>query len=179
METNEVTKVEMERWFITKKSDLPFSLENMDHLEAMLHIEQYYISTKPIVRIRSSRNVFKNTNEFILCLKSKIADQEKGLIETEIEITENNFLEIAKHAPGNVIKKNRFIHMMHDETIHQYLNVEIDDFISHHPHIGKDEVKIEVEFDYLEDYNDFIPPVWFGKEVTNQREYSNSYLSTL
>lgn len=176
MESNQVTKVEMERWFIARKSDLPFVLYDLHKF----YIMQYYISTKPIVRVRSTLNTKDNTTEFILCLKSKIASS-CGLNETEIPLTKKHFDELSQHASGRAIKKNRFIYEMnqHENNRNKNFKVEIDDFISYHPHIAHDEIKIEIEFDEAADYNHFHPPVWFGKEVTGQREYSNSFLSTL
>ena len=35
---------------------------------------------------------------------------------------------------------------------------------------------IEVEFDSEEKANDFVPPSWFGKEITGDKRYKNSYL---
>ena len=34
-------------------------------------------------------------------------------------------------------------------------------------------IQIEVEFDTLEEANAFIPPVWFGKEVTGDKAKEN------
>ena len=38
---------------------------------------------------------------------------------------------------------------------------------------------VEVEFESIEQANTFTPPDWFGKEVTNDHRYHNSYLSEL
>ena len=38
---------------------------------------------------------------------------------------------------------------------------------------------IEVEFNSIEDANSFVPPKWFGKDVTNDGHYHNSYLSKI
>lgn len=36
---------------------------------------------------------------------------------------------------------------------------------------------VEVEFPSLEDANDFIPPIWFGDEVTNDKRFKNKNLA--
>ena len=36
---------------------------------------------------------------------------------------------------------------------------------------------VEVEFNSVEDANNFLPPNWFGEDVTNSNKYHNSYLS--
>ena len=36
---------------------------------------------------------------------------------------------------------------------------------------------VEVEFDSEEEANAFIPPAWFGDDVTNSKKYHNSRLS--
>ena len=38
-------------------------------------------------------------------------------------------------------------------------------------------VLAEVEFESIEQAQAFVPPEWFGEDVTENREYSNSYLS--
>ena len=40
-------------------------------------------------------------------------------------------------------------------------------------------VFVEVEFDSLDAATAFVPPDWFGDDVTNDRRYHNSYLSKL
>ena len=37
---------------------------------------------------------------------------------------------------------------------------------------------VEVEFSSIEEANSFVPPDWFGEDVTNSILYHNSYLST-
>ena len=36
---------------------------------------------------------------------------------------------------------------------------------------------IEVEFESEEDAENFVPPVWFGENVSDDKRYANSYLS--
>ena len=38
---------------------------------------------------------------------------------------------------------------------------------------------VEVEFESVEQANSFVPPEWFGDDVTNDKRYHNSYLSKL
>ncbi len=176
MEKNEITKVEMERWWIAKKSDLQIDLNQLKKLG----IQQWYISRQPIVRLRETTHYAKNVNsilhkEFILCFKSKAPNI--GSLETEINLIESDFKEMKKHATGNQIDKFRYIW----ETIimGEPYKVEIDDFVSGNTILLEDEVKIEIEFNSEADFRQYRAPSWFGKEVTGDFKYSNSYLSSL
>lgn len=176
MEKSEITKIEMERWFVAKKSDLPFDLNQLKKLK----IQQWYISRQPIVRLRETNHYAKSLdsilhNEFILCLKSKAPNI--GSLETEILLSQSDFEELKKHATGNQINKFRYI--WETTIMGESYKVEIDDFISGNPMISEDEVKIEIEFHSEADYRQFQAPDWFGREVTGNQKYSNVYLSSL
>ena len=76
-------------------------------------------------------------------------------------------LEMAK-ADGNVIRKRRYL-----IPIESGLTIELDLFAA--PFEGL--ILAEVEFPSEEEANAFLPPAWFGEEVTWSTEYHNSTLS--
>ena len=70
---------------------------------------------------------------------------------------------------GHLISKTRYL------IPYQGLTIELDDF-----HIPFDDLLIaEVEFATEEEALTFIPPKWFGEDVTFSTKYHNSTLSQL
>lgn len=142
---------EIERKFLIK--ELPENLESYDyHL-----IEQGYLSTAPVVRVR------KSDDEYYMTYKSK------GFIQREeynLPLTEASYYHLLAKADGNIISKKRYLIPFGKYTI------ELDVFSS-----PTKMVLAEVEFDSLEEANAFIPPAWFDKDVTGNPDYSNSVLS--
>lgn len=160
------SQIELERWWIAKITDLPFNLKKFPNSK----IKQAYISYTPIVRVRSV-----DGKKFILCLKSRTIKQSKGSHETEIKIESDSFKALMKHSVGKIISKVRY------EYLYQFKNkkykVEIDHFSNTQNVVKPYEVKIEVEFTSVKDYTEFVAPSWFGKEVTDNKKYSNSSIS--
>jgi len=164
MDSNEITKVELERWWVAKIADLPFVLDNLKPIV----IKQMYISKTPIVRLRASEGEKKT--EYILCVKTRV--EGKGKQETEIELTHAQFKALETNAMPGVVIKHRYHFPMPPFL------AEIDHFFCKSS-LKDDEVKIEVEFETEEEMDAFVPPAWFGKEVTNNKKYSNAYIAQL
>ena len=110
-------------------------------------IEQGYLSTEPVVRIRRS------DDEYYLTYKSK------GLMvrqEYNLPLTKEAYEHLLSKADGIIIKKTRY----------------------KKPISGTELVILaEVEFPDEASANAFVPPVWFGKDVTYSSDYHNSTLS--
>ncbi len=147
--------MEIERKFIPK--DLPKNLNNYKHLK----IEQAYLNTAPVVRIR------KQDEEYFLTYKGggMMAREEYNL-----PLNETSYNHLLKKADGNVITKTRFLIPIHDG-----LTAELDIFEGKFAGM----LLVEVEFESLEQADNFVPPDWFGKDVTNDGRYHNSYLSKI
>ena len=125
-------------------------------------IEQGYLSTDPVVRVR------RDGSSFYLTYKSK------GLMAREeynFPLTEESYLHLLAKADGNILTKRRYLIPIEGTG----LTVELDVFS------GKFEglVLAEVEFPDEETANAFTAPAWFGREVTFTGEYQNSRLSQL
>lgn len=129
-------------------------------------IEQYYLCTHPTIRIR------RKNEQYILTYKSRIPEQEEALCvaeETELSLTEEAFEHLREKCDGNGIYKTRY-RIPYDPWL-----IELDVF--HGAHEGF--YLAEVEFATVEESRDFTPPDWFGKEVSGDYRYANSYLAGL
>lgn len=133
------------------------------HLEqyASHEIEQAYIITNPVLRIR------KSDDEYFLTYKSS------GLMvrqEEEFSIDEEAYQKLLQKTEGKIISKTRY-----DIPIENDLIATLDVFKGKHAGL----LLVEVEFPSVELANAFFPPAWFGGEVTHDKNYQNSTLSQL
>ena len=145
--------MEIERKFLLKR--LPEHLENYPHKE----IEQGYLSTNPVVRIRRSND------QYILTYKGS------GMMvreEYNLPLTKEAFEHMKPKADGIFIEKTRYLIPCTEK-----LTIELDVFHGELEPL----VLAEVEFESEEEANAFCPPDWFGEDVTFSREYHNSTLS--
>lgn len=147
--------MEIERKFLIKKEQLP---ENLSQYPC-LHIEQGYLCTEPVVRIR------RQNDEYYLTYKSK------GLLSREeynLPLTEDAYYHLKEKADGIVICKDRYVIPEKDG-----LSIELDIF--HEAYEGL--LLAEVEFSSEEAAKSYMPPAWFGEDVTYSSKYHNSTLS--
>ena len=143
---------EIERKFLLER--LPEDLDSY----AFHEIEQAYLNTHPVVRIR------RQDEEYILTYKGK------GLMEREeynLPLNQESYEHLKTKADGIVLSKRRYLIPCDIYTI------ELDVFRK--PYEGL--YLAEVEFSSVEEAKAFVPPVWFGKEVTYSSAYHNSTLS--
>lgn len=147
--------MEIERKYLVKS--LPSNLGSFSfHL-----IEQGYLSTAPVVRVR------KDEDEFYLTYKSK------GLMvreEYNLPLTEASYSHLLAKSDGNILTKKRYL-----IPLNENLTIELDVFEG----LFAGLFLAEVEFPDEEAANSFTPPDWFGREVTFSGEYQNSRLSTM
>lgn len=145
--------MEIERKFLVHT--LPENLEDFPHRT----LEQGYLCTEPVVRIR------RDDSDYILTYKSK------GLMTREeynLPLTKESYEHLSKKVDGRVIRKVRYCIPYNDS-----LTIELDVFDGDLSPL----ILAEVEFLTEEDANAFIPPNWFGEDVTFSGLYHNSYLS--
>ena len=145
---------EIERKYLVKQ--VPENLASYPFHE----IEQGYLCTEPVVRIR------RQDEEYYLTYNSK------GLMireEYNLPLTKDAYFHLREKIDGRLISKRRYLIPLDPYTI------ELDVF-----HSPKDDLILaEVEFPSEEDALTFTPPDWFGEDVTNSSLYHNSRLSTL
>jgi adenylate cyclase len=88
--------------------------------------------------------------------------------EVEIEIDAASFDELWRLAPGRRIEKVR-----HDVPVDDH-TAEVDLYAG-----GLDGLAVvEVEFDSRQEADGFVPPPWFGEELTGDPRWSNAALAT-
>lgn len=157
--------VEIERWFLVDRKKIPFDLKFITPIRIM----QWYITKKPTIRIRSENGI-----RFILCIKTKSTSL-RSHPEYEIEVSGEEFRSLVKQARTKPIEKLRYEIPIFSgvRTICQ-----IDNLLKpKKSRKVKWNWKIEVEFKSEALADKFIVPDWFGKEVTGDFKYSNSYLA--
>lgn len=147
--------MEIERKFLIQEEQLPENLPDFPFHT----IEQGYLCTEPVVRIR------RQDEEYYLTYKSK------GLLSREeynLPLTREAYQHLKPKADGIVISKTRYLIPEKDG-----LTIELDVF--HQEYKGL--LLAEVEFPSEEAANAYLPPEWFGEEVTWSTKYHNSTLS--
>lgn len=148
--------MEIERKFLVRR--LPEGLERFPKRR----LEQAYLSTDPVIRIRRSTGSGQEAR--ILTVKGK------GLLareEFELPLTEEAYVRLAGKAEGSPIAKDRYRIPYGD------LVIELDIFAPPFAPL----VLAEVEFPAEAAADIFQPPDWFGKEVTYDPAYTNAALS--
>lgn len=146
--------MEIERKFLIRH--LP---ENLSSFPCHL-IEQAYLCTSPVVRVR------RQDDTFILTYKGSgmMAREEYNL-----PLTQESYEHLLAKADGNVITKKRYVIPLEQEN----LAAELDIFEGKFSGL----VIAEVEFPDEDATKRFILPDWFGEEVTFSKKYHNSWLS--
>ena len=140
--------MEIERKFLINK--LP-DLSEYKYVD----IQQGYLSTNPVVRIR------KKNDKYILTYKGS------GLMareEIEAALTEEAYQHLLGKIDGRPITKRRYLIPYDPYTI------ELDVFSGHKEGL----IMAEVEFPSVEEANAFVAPDWFGEDVTKDSRYHNS-----
>ena len=145
--------MEIERKFLPAKPP--------EHLERFQkhQIEQGYLCTNPVVRIRRS------DDEYYLTYKSRgmLAHEEYNL-----PLTAEAYAHLKPKADGRIIEKTRYLIPLDDK-----LTVELDVFAGDLAPL----ILAEVEFSSEAEANAFVPPAWLGEDVTFNRRYHNSTMS--
>jgi len=149
---------EIERKYLIDLTKLPFNPECYNKKELL----QSYITIKPEIRLRKIS--FNGNTEYIMTLKTD-GNLERG--EYEYILSEEEYQNLFSNVSIRTIYKSRYVINL-NETI-----IELDIFRDH----LKPLVMCEVEFESLMKANDFKPPTWFGKEVTDDPRYKNKYLA--
>lgn len=147
--------MEIERKYLIDTKDLPLD----PHSYPCRHIEQGYLCTDPVVRIR------RDNDEYFLTYKSK---GQMVREEYNLPLTATAYEHLKTKTDGRLIVKDRYMIPLEGE-----LTIELDFF-------GGDLsplVLAEVEFPDETAANSFEPPSWFGEDVTFSSQYHNSSLS--
>lgn len=144
--------MEIERKFTVKS--LPADLDSYP----FRIIEQAYLNTAPVIRIR------REDDSFYLTYKGK------GLMAREeynLPLDRASYEHLLPKADGSCISKKRYLIPCPPCTI------ELDIFAEPFAPL----IIAEVEFPSVEEANAFVPPEWFDRDVTHDPAYQNSNLS--
>lgn len=159
--------MEIERKFTVRQ--LP---GNLDEYPCLI-IEQAYLCTDPVIRIR------RQDEEYILTYKGK------GLMSREeynLPLHKEAYEHLRPKADGKIISKKRYVIPVENPVFAEGyipgpkpldLKIELDIF----EEPLKPLIIAEVEFPDVETANAFRMPDWFAEDVTNNPAYHNSNLS--
>ena len=126
-------------------------------------IEQAYLCTEPVVRVRRE----DETSYLTYTSKGLLAREEYNL-----PLTKESYEHLLAKADGNVLAKKRYLLPVPGR---EDLTVELDVFEGKFDGL----VLAEVEFETEEDAGKFQAPDWLGADVPFSGEYQNSRLSSL
>ena len=148
--------MEIERKFLPLMDQLPFRPEDFP----CRRIEQGYLCTDPVVRIR------RDNDEYFLTYKSK------GLLSREeynLPLTPEGYAHLLTKADGRIITKKRYVIPLENN-----LKLELDIFDGDLAPL----IIAEIEFPDEETARAYQPPKWLGEDVTYSPLYHNSVLSS-
>ncbi len=134
-------------------------------------LEQGYLCTHPVVRVRKTVKAGKET--YLLCYKSKLGLEKKSdaaanvCEEVELPLTAESYAKLLSKAEGRVITKTRYLIPYGAYTI------ELDVFEGELSGL----FFAEVEFPNEEEAAAFVPPDWFAADVTFDERFKNNYLA--
>ena len=139
-----------------------FTIKELPDLSAFpsKKIVQAYLNTDPVIRIR------REDEKYYLTYKGK------GLLAREeynLPLNCESFKHLLPKADGIIISKTRYC------IPYEKYTIELDVFENDLAPL----IMAEVEFESIEEANAFTPPVWFEKDVTEDRSFSNSELSKM
>ncbi len=145
--------MEIERKYLI--AQLPDNLEQYP----CRFIEQAYLCTSPVLRIR------RQDDTYILTYKGA------GLLSREeynLPLSEEAYRHLLPKTDGTVITKKRYLIPLPNGR-----TAELDRFFG----VWEGLVFVEVEFPDEDASHTFQPPAWFGREVTFDHTFQNSWLS--
>lgn len=129
-------------------------------------MEQAYISTNPVIRVRQ-KSTAEHCTKYILTVKSS------GMLarhEYELEIDHNAYNNLLGKAEGNVISKFRYLIPLDNS-----LTLELDIFKG----VFDGLIIGEIEFPDEETAKKYTPPEYLSEEVTFDTRFHNSTMSTM
>lgn len=155
--------MEIEKKFLVK--ELPENLDDYD----VYQLEQGYLCSYPTVRIR------KCDEYYFLTYKSKGTSRKgcKNVIvnnEVELELNENSYETLKAKIDGKLVVKDRYAIPIQDDLV-----AEMDIFKEHLEGLKM----VEVEFDNEDQALNFVPPEWFGKDVSADHRFRNVNLASI
>ena len=150
---------EIERKFLISPENIPISLRQP------IHIEQFYIQIDPEIRFRKEVLGYSENRYYYKTEKNKTTNPSVRE-ENETKIEEDDYYDNMPRKVGQIIQKKRYVIQLLDNYWAYYDNYDSGLNI------------IEVEFGDTEVADEWIPPEWFGEEVTGIDEYKGVNIAT-
>ncbi|WP_136608670.1 CYTH domain-containing protein [Paenibacillus dokdonensis] len=152
--------LEIERKFLLPEYPEALIQENVIQIKKEQLIEQTYLAMAgdQELRVRKIKDLTHDQLEFTHTFKKG-----HGIAREEVEysISEGLYEQmVTKHQAIPLIKKRTTA--VWGDTV-----IEIDDYKQIRLMV------LEVEFDSVEEAESFIPPEWFGKDISTEKQYSN------
>lgn len=161
----------MENFEIERKYTVKYLPDGFEKNTCIV-IEQAYLNTAPVVRVR------KSNDKYTLTYKGS------GMMTREeynLPLDEASYQHLRQKADGNIISKKRYVLPLEHPRFQDYfapdnplsLKIELDIFAPPFAPL----IIAEIEFPDEQTANAFIPPEWFDEDVTFDPKYHNSNLS--
>ncbi len=148
--------MEIEKKFLIRSlNDIPGGIDTYNYHE----MEQGYLNTAPVLRVRKEDDNYYFTYKGSGMLKRE---------EYNLPLNKESYEHLIQKADGIIISKLRYL-----IPLEGGLTCELDVFQKSYEGL----LLAEVEFSSEEEANSFVPPAWFGKEVTFDPRYHNSNMS--
>ena len=146
---------------IERKYLIPVLPKHIEQYTCII-IEQGYLCTNPVVRIRRAND------DYILTYKGRghMVREEYNL-----PLNQEAFYQLREKIDGRLIQKRRYLIPYHTDD--KDYTIELDVFEGDLAPLQLAEVEFETE----EEAYRFTPPEWFGADVTFSDQYHNSALS--
>lgn len=160
--------MEIERKYLV--DSLPENIDQYEHFE----IEQAYLCTSPTLRIRRMDDVCVLTvKEHLVAESTAIHNREEEFV---LPLKSYQHL-LSKCDKGHILKTRYRINLrcQTGDGSYEGLIAELDIFHGRHEGL----MLVEVEFPNTETANRFVPPEWFGEDVSTNPIYRNSFLASV
>ena len=161
--------MEIERKYLVRS--LPEDIEQYEHYE----IEQAYLCTSPTLRIR------RMGDSYILTVKERLIPDGSSAIhnrEEEFTLSAQSYQRLLGKCDSGRVGKTRYKIDLQSQTgndAYKGLVAEVDVFHGRHQGL----MLVEVEFPNTDAANSFVPPAWFGEDVSADPCYRNSFLASM
>jgi CYTH domain-containing protein len=161
--------MEIERKYLVRT--LPKDIDEYEHYE----IEQAYLCTSPTLRIR------RMGDSYILTVKERVVLKDSSAIhnrEEEFRLSAKSYQQLLSKCDCGRVGKTRYridLQKLTGNDLYQGLVAELDVFHGRHEGL----LLVEVEFPNTDAANSFVPPDWFGEDVSSDPCYRNSFLASM
>lgn len=150
--------IETERKFLLSLDKLP---DDMASRADIFDLVQTYISYSPEMRVRKVNGTY-----YYFTLKRPKDDIGLSREEIEFQISNDEYDELLKKQVGETILKTRY--QFYEDNIY----ISVDVYSGNLTGLAV----AEVEFGSVEESEKYVPPSWFGADITSDKRYKNANL---